>query len=173
MIIQSQEAWTPVGATKAFPAGSLLSVDLAALKADPARLKPTLIYAPAAREALQGASATKGMLLVSILDNVRGRTLLFKPGPNGSWKRSALDLPDNSTIGIADTSHTDDRALLGVTSFLTPPSQWLVDAAAGSAKQIPRATGEIRCVRPGRPSNMRRRRATAPRCPISWSTVPT
>ncbi|MEO7410350.1 MAG: S9 family peptidase, partial [Sphingomicrobium sp.] len=81
VIIQSQEAWTPVGATKAFPAGSLLSVDLAALKADPARLKPTLIYAPAAREALQGASATKGMLLVSILDNVRGRTLLFKPGP--------------------------------------------------------------------------------------------
>ncbi len=133
VIIQSQEAWTPVGASKAFPAGSLLSVDLAALKADPARLKPTLIYSPTAKEALQGASATKDMLLVSILDNVRGRTLLFEPGPNGSWQRSALDLPDNSTVAVADTSHTDDRALLSVTSFLTPPSQWLVDAAAGSA----------------------------------------
>ena len=136
VIIQSQEAWTPAGATKAFPAGSLLSVDLAALKADPARLRPTLIYAPAAKEALQGASATKGMLLVSILDNVRGRTLLFKPGANGSWSRSALEVPDNSTIGIADTSHTDDRALLSVTSFLTPPSQWLVDAAAGTAAKF-------------------------------------
>ena len=93
VIIQSQEAWTPVGAAQAFPAGSLLSVDLAALKADPARLRATLIYAPTAKEALQGASATKGMLIVSILDNVRGRTLLFKPGPNGSWTRSALDLP--------------------------------------------------------------------------------
>ena len=136
VIIQSQEAWTPVGAATAFPAGSLLSVDLAALKADPARLRPTLIYAPAAREALQGASATKGMLLVSILDNVRGRTLLFKPGPNGSWQRSALDMPDNSTIAVADTSHTDNRALLSVTSFLTPPSQWLVDAAAGTARKF-------------------------------------
>ena len=136
VIIQSQEAWTPAGATKAFPAGSLLSVDLAALQTDPAKLRPTLIYAPAAKEALQGASATKGMLLVSILDNVRGRTLLFKPGPNGSWQRSALDLPDNSSIAVADTSHSDDRALLTVTSFLTPPSQWLVDAAAGTAQKF-------------------------------------
>ncbi len=136
VIIQSQEEWTPVGATRAFPAGSLLSVDLAALTADPARLRPTLIYAPTAKQALQGASATKGMLIVSILDNVRGRTLLFKPGPNGSWARSALEMPDNSTIGIADTSHTDDRALFGVTSFLTPPSQWLVDAAAGTATKF-------------------------------------
>ena len=136
VIIQSQEAWTPVGATTAFPAGSLLSVDLAALKADPAQLRPTLIYAPTAKEALQGASATKNMLIVSILDNVRGRTLLFKPGPDGSWARSALDLPDNSTIGVADTSHTDDRALFSVTSFLTPPSQWLVDAAKGTATKF-------------------------------------
>ncbi len=136
VIIQSQEAWTPVGATKAFPAGSLLSVDLVSLKADPAKLRPTLIYAPTAKEALQGASATKDMLIVSILDNVRGRTLLFKPGPNGSWSRSALDLPDNSTIAVADTSNTDDRALFSVTSFLTPPSQWLVDAASGTATKF-------------------------------------
>ncbi|MCY7279955.1 MAG: prolyl oligopeptidase family serine peptidase [Sphingomonas bacterium] len=136
VIIQSQEAWTPVGATTAFPAGSLLSVDLSALKADPARLRPTLIYAPAAREALQGASATKGMLIVSILDNVRGRTLLFKPGPNGGWTRSALDLPDNSTIGVADASNSDNRALFSVTSFLTPPSQWLVDAGQGTATKF-------------------------------------
>ena len=136
VIIQSQEVWTPVKGGKTFPAGALLSVDLAALKANPAHLHPTLIYAPTAREALQGASASKGMLLVSILDNVRGRTLLFKPGSKGSWKRSALDLPDNSTIGVTDTSNSDDRALLSVTNFLTPPSQWLVDAATGEARQI-------------------------------------
>ncbi|MES2902742.1 MAG: prolyl oligopeptidase family serine peptidase [Pseudomonadota bacterium] len=136
VIIQSQEAWTPVGATRAYPAGSLFSVDLAALQADPARVQPTLIYSPTAKEALQGASSTKNMLIVSILDNVRGRTLLFKPGPNGSWVRSTLTMPDNSTIGIADTSNTDDRALFGVTSFLTPPSQWLIDAAAGSATKF-------------------------------------
>ncbi len=137
VIIQSQGAWTPVGARKAFPAGSLLSVDLAQLLADPARLKPTLIYAPAAREALQGASASKGVLMASILDNVRSRTLLFRPGPKGTWIRSTLPgLPDNSTVGVVSTSRSDDRALLSVTGFLTPPSQWLVDGASGSARQI-------------------------------------
>ncbi|MGN6057085.1 MAG: prolyl oligopeptidase family serine peptidase [Sphingomicrobium sp.] len=135
-IIQSQEAWTPAGAKKAYPAGSLFSVDLAQLKANPATLKPKLIYTPGPRQALQGATASKDMLLVSILDNVRGRTLLFRPGPNGSWTRSALDLPDNSTIGIADASRTSDEALLTVTSFLTPPSLWVADAAKGVAKEI-------------------------------------
>jgi prolyl oligopeptidase len=136
VIIETREDWTPAGSATRFPAGSLLSVDLAALKADPAHLKPTLIYAAGPRESLQGASASKGVLVVSTLDNVRGRTLLFTPGPNGTWKRSAMTLPDNSTIGIVDTSQTDDKALISVTNFLTPPSLWLADAATGEARQI-------------------------------------
>ena len=136
VIIQSQEAWSPVGTGKHFPAGSLLSVNLAQLKANPARLNPTLIYKPASREALQGATAAKDMLLVSVLDNVRGRTLVYRPGPKDSWTRSALELPDNSTLAITDTSRTDNQAILAVTSFLTPPSLWLADAATGKAHEI-------------------------------------
>jgi prolyl oligopeptidase len=136
VIIQSNEAWKPVGSARTYPAGSLLAVDLAQLLANPARLRPTLIYSPTARQALQSAAATKNMLIVSILDNVRGRTLLFKPGPGGTWRRSSLEMPDNSTISVADTSNTDDRALMGVTNFLTPPSQWLVDARTGAAREI-------------------------------------
>jgi prolyl oligopeptidase len=138
VIIESREDWTPTAGGKTFPAGSLLAVDLAQLRANPRHLKPTLIYAPGPREALDGVSASKGVLIVSILDNVRGRTLLFTPVPNGSWNRSALDLPDNSTIGIADASHKTDQALLTVTGFLTPPSLWLADAAKGSASEIMR-----------------------------------
>jgi prolyl oligopeptidase len=134
VIVQSQEAWSAAG--HEFPAGSLLSVDLAQLKANPARLKPSLIYAPGPREALEEASAAKGALLVSILDNVRGRMLAFKPGPNGSWTRSALDFPDNSTVAIADVSARSDDALVAVTNFLTPPSLWLADAATGQARKI-------------------------------------
>jgi prolyl oligopeptidase len=134
VIIQSQEAWSTGG--KQFPAGTLLSVDLAQLKADPAHLNPSLIYEPGPREALQGAAAAKDVLLVSTLDNVRGRTLVFRPGPKGSWTRSALELPDNSTIAISDTSRTDNQAILAVTSFLTPPSLWLTDAASGKASEI-------------------------------------
>jgi prolyl oligopeptidase len=136
VIIQSQEAWSPAGSARQFPAGTLLSVDLAQLKANPARLRPTLIYSPGPREALEGAAASKDMLLVSTLDNVRGRTLVFQPGPNGSWTRSSLDLPDNSTLSISDASRTDNQAILAVTTFLTPPSLWIADAATGKAREI-------------------------------------
>ena len=136
VIIETREDWTPAGSKTTFPAGALVSVDLAALKADPAHLKPTLIYAAAPRESLQGASASKNLLLVSILDNVRGRTLVFKPGPGGTWTRSALQLPDNSTVGFADVSQTDDKAFVSVTSFLTPPSLYLADGATGQVRQI-------------------------------------
>src|SRR6185437_1270359 len=136
VIIRSQEAWSAGG--KQFPAGTLLSVDLAQLKADPAHLKPTLIYKPGPREALEGAAASKDMLLVSILDNVRGKTLVYRPGPNGSWTRAELALPENSTLGIADTSRTSNRALMTVTNFLTPPSLWLADASTGEAREIMR-----------------------------------
>ncbi|MFL6732178.1 MAG: prolyl oligopeptidase family serine peptidase [Sphingomicrobium sp.] len=136
VIIQSQEAWSPAGSGEHFPAGSLLSVSLAQVRANPARLNPTLIYKPGGREALQGAAAAKDMLLVSVLDNVRGRTLVYQPGPNGTWTRSALELPDNSTLSISDTSRTDNQAILAVTSFLTPPSLWLADAATGKAREI-------------------------------------
>lgn len=136
VIIRTQEAWSPAGSNRHFSAGSLVSVDLVELKADPAHLRPSLVYEPGPRQALESAAASKDMLLVSILDNVRGRTLLFRPGPNGSWARTALQLPDNSTVAIADTSRTDDRALMSVTSFLTPPSLWLADAGEATASKI-------------------------------------
>jgi prolyl oligopeptidase len=138
VIIQIREDWTPAPGGKTIPAGSLLSADLGALRANPGRLRPTLIFTPGPRESLEGAGASKDVLIVSTLDNVRGRTLLFTPGPNGSWKRSALDLPDNSTVGVADVSHSDNRALVTVNNFLTPPSLWLADAATGTATEIMR-----------------------------------
>jgi prolyl oligopeptidase len=134
-IIQTQEEWKPASGGKTFPAGSLLSVNAADLRANPAHLKPVLIYTPGPREALEGATAARDVLLVSTLDNVSGRTLLFTPTRTG-WKRQAMDLPDNATIGVVSANGKDDRALIGVTSFLVPPSMWLADAATGEAHQI-------------------------------------
>ena len=134
VISQLDEDWTAGG--KTFAAGSLVALDLAQLKADPGHPKPSLIYVPGPREALQGVSSSKDVLLVDMLDNVRGRTLLFTPGQNGKWTRRAMDLPDNSTLFVADTSSTDDQALIGVTNFLEPPSLYLADAAKGTAHRI-------------------------------------
>ena len=107
----------------------------ATASADPAHLKPTLIYTPGPREALEGA--TRG----------QGRAARFDPRqcprPDlavharrrraaGPARRSSL--PDNSTIGVADTSRRRRPALMTVTNFLTPPSLWLADAGNGHAR---------------------------------------
>jgi prolyl oligopeptidase len=130
-----RQDWTPAGSRRHFSGGSVVSLDLASLKADPAHPKATLVYAPGPREALEGVSSSKNVLLLSTLDNVRGRTLAFTPTKTG-WKRHPIDLPDNATLSVVSTSSRDDRALVGVTGFLTPPSLWLADAAAGSAREI-------------------------------------
>jgi prolyl oligopeptidase len=135
VIIQTQEQWKPAAAAKPFPAGSLLSVNYADLRANPAHLKPVLIYTPGPREALESATAARDVLLVSTLDNVRGRTLLFTPTKTG-WKRQAMELPDNATIGVVSANSKDNQALIGVTSFLVPPSLWLADATTGQAHEI-------------------------------------
>ncbi|HZU50818.1 MAG TPA: prolyl oligopeptidase family serine peptidase [Sphingomicrobium sp.] len=134
IIIHNREDWK-VG-NESFPAGSVLAVDLARLKADPVHLKPTIVYAPAAREALQSVSSSKDILLVDILDNVRGRTLAYRPQPHGGWTHMTLPLPENSTVDVTSTSNTDDRALISVTNFLTPPSLWLADGSTGAAREI-------------------------------------
>ncbi|MEO7786370.1 MAG: prolyl oligopeptidase family serine peptidase [Sphingomicrobium sp.] len=133
VIIQTREDWQP-GATR-FPAGSLVAVDVARLKADPAHLAPSLIYAAGPREAIESATATRDNLLVTTLDNVNGRILRFTPTATG-WQHTAMALPDRSSLGVVDTSRQDNQAILAVTSFLVPPSLWMGDAATGTAHEI-------------------------------------
>ena len=135
-IARLQERWTPPGMTTTFPEGSLVAMDLDALVADPAHPKPVLVYAPTAKESLQGVSSTKDVLLVSILDNVRSRILRFVPAANGTWTRSEMKLPDDSTIDVISSSSRDERALFDVTNFVEPTSLWLADAGTGEASKI-------------------------------------
>ena len=134
LIINLREDWTTDAGT--FPQGSLVSIDLAATVAAPERLRPTLIYAPGPREAFQQAAATRGHLLVSVLDNVKGRAYVYKPESAGKWSRHRIALPDNVSIHIVDADLHSDRAFLSVTGFLTPTSLWLANVATGALAKV-------------------------------------
>ena len=133
VLIKTEEDWTAGG--KTFRAGSLTWTSLSALKADPAHLKPTLLYAPNPREALEGSSSTHGKLLLSVLDNVRGRVYVYTPTAAG-FSRNKLDLPDNASVRVTATDDNSDRAFVSVSSFLTPSSLWFADTASGSLTKI-------------------------------------
>ena len=132
LLIITKEDWRPVAGGRTFTAGSLVSVSLAALKADPTHLRPTLIVAPGPRQSLAEVATTRTRLIVSSFDNVRGRVQVYAPVSHGGWRGKALDLPDNASIGVVTTDDHSERAFLSVTSFLQPTTLYLLNADTGA-----------------------------------------
>lgn len=128
------ENWSVDGAR--FSQGSLVAVDLTAAMADPADLKPNLIYAPGNRESLGEVAATRSHLLVTMYENVKGRAFVYDPVAQGRWSKRQLALPDNASISIVDADAHGERAFLEVTSFLEPSMLWLIDASSGALATV-------------------------------------
>jgi prolyl oligopeptidase len=131
LIVSLHEDWKPAGQPP-LSQGSLVSLELAALSADPQHLQPALIYAPTPREAFIDAGATQGHLLVHSLDNVNGRAFSYTPEPMNRWSRRQLKLPDNVSVDVIDTDIHSEQAFIQVTGFLTPPKLMLADLGLGT-----------------------------------------
>ena len=136
LLISLKEAWTPEAGGATYPSGAVVAVDLAAARAEPDRLSPTLVWAPGPRQSLGEVAATRDRLILTSYDNVRGRAQVFTPSPDGGWTATALHLPDNSSIAVAAANDRDDRAYLEVTSFLTPTTLWMTDAWSGQLDKV-------------------------------------
>ena len=135
LIVSLHEDWKRSGQTT-LPQGSLVSIELAALSADPQHLQPALIYAPTAREAFVEAGATRGHLLVHSLDNVNGRAYSYTPEPNNHWSRRQLELPNNISVNVIDTDLHSEQAFVQITGFLTPPKLMLADLGLGTLTTV-------------------------------------
>lgn len=134
-LVKGQLVFTIEQDWQGFKQGDLLAFDLAALKRDPAAATPTLILHPGPSEAVEAIQTTRNRLVVAMLDNVKGAADVFDYA-GGKWTRSRLDLPKNATIGLGSASDRDDRLFVNVTSYLTPSSLWLADAASGKVEQL-------------------------------------
>ena len=133
LIVTLDEDWTPEGQTKSIAQGSVVSLDLEAMKKDPEHLKPTVVFAPTAEEfAQEGLAITRNHLILTTLDHVQGRAYVYTHSRDGEWARKRLQVPDNQTVGIVTASRTDDRFFMYLTGFLAPTSLWLGDAGSGS-----------------------------------------
>jgi prolyl oligopeptidase len=138
LIVTLNEEWRPEGSNKTFPQGSVVSLDLEAVKADPVHLKPKIVFTPSAVEFAQDVSATNSRLLVRTLDNVRGRLYAYERDINGDWTGKKLDLPDNRAIDIVTANSSSTHFFLSVTGFLNPSSLWMGYAdTVKEAKTLP------------------------------------
>ena len=131
LVVTLEQDWPQKG----FKEGDMVAFDLAAVKADPADLKGTLVLRPSLSQSIEEVTSTRHRLAVVLYDNVKAKLLTFRH-EGGAWTSAAADLPKDSTISVSSTSDVDDRMIVAVTSFLTPSSQWLADGATGKAETL-------------------------------------
>ena len=76
-------------------------------------------------EVVLGAVAAKSGILVSVLDNVRGRLYRYENAASG-WTRRQIPLPDNGSLGIESVDGTSGDAFVTFEDFVTPPTLYYV-----------------------------------------------
>ncbi|MGA2393022.1 MAG: prolyl oligopeptidase family serine peptidase [Candidatus Lustribacter sp.] len=131
LVISLAQLW-PAG-SRTFPAGDLVSLDLAAAMADPQHLKPAVVYAPGPRDSLDGVGASRDRLIVTSYHNVRGRATVYAPAANGGWAPRALAVPDYASIGLYAADDSSSTAYVGITRFLAPTTVLALDTDTGAS----------------------------------------
>jgi prolyl oligopeptidase len=118
-------------------AGDLIAYDLEALRRDPAAAKAVLVFRPAANQALEQVEATRDRLVLSLLEDVKGRldVLDFK---DGAWVRTRIPTPADDAVSIVDASRTSNQLFFEVQGFLDPTTLEVADATTGETKVVKR-----------------------------------
>src|SRR5436190_4462461 len=102
---------------KTFPAGSIVTYDLAALKAGAG--EPRLIFTPGPKQAVQSVSTTKSRLVVDLLENVNGAVDVYTPSAAGRWTARRQGMPPGIyNTAIVDTDGDSDQFFMTIESFL-------------------------------------------------------
>ncbi len=114
--------WKVGGAT--YRQGSLLAAKVDDLLQN--REAFSVVFEPTDRVSLAGVARTKSLLLMSTLDNVRGK--LYRMTLDGdAWKKEEVPLPGEGSVRVASTTDETDLFFFSYQDFLTPSSLFVVD----------------------------------------------
>ncbi len=133
MILSLRSDWTVNETT--YPAGALIAIDLDSFLRGGRKFD--VLFEPSERTSLRSVTRTQGQLLISTLDNVRGR-IHRATFDDGKWTQEEVPMPGIGTVSVADTSLDDDTWFLSYTDFLTPSSLYVVgNQRPKKAKSLP------------------------------------
>ena len=124
--------WTVGGVTH--PAGALLTADLDAMLGGGTTFD--VLFTPTARSALAGFAATRHVVVLRILDNVRHRLEAVEL-VDGQWQHRALEAPPFSVLKIdaVDSDESDDL-WMEASSLVSPARLFLAGARGGSPELL-------------------------------------
>lgn len=125
LIISLQEDWTRAKTT--YPQGAVLIADTAALHAGGFGAIDVLIK-PDDSTIVQSVTPTDTSILVTVLENVRGKIYRYTPGSEGRWERTLVNFPDNGALEITSTDDATGSFFARYESFTSPPALYYVAA---------------------------------------------
>src|SRR5690606_18931298 len=130
LVVKLEEDWTRGG--RSFTAGSVVIADPAALRGGEGDVEAVVV--PSASEVVSEVAVVPQGIVVTMLDNVRGRVYRYEPGDDG-WQRRLIEFPDNGALTLETIDEVSGDLFVRYESFLTPPT--LYHVAADHSKPVP------------------------------------
>ncbi len=131
LVLWLKADWPLAG--KTWPAGAILLAAPAVLEGQGG--VPEAVFVPDGHAIVRGVEPTRAGILLTLLDNVRGRLVRHRHDARG-WQRTVIPFPDNGSIDVMTTDEATGDAVVRYESFLTPPSLWHVPAGPGKPKAL-------------------------------------
>ena len=126
LVLWLKEDWQRGG--KTWPAGAILLATPALLQGQGG--EPEAVFLPEGRAIVQGVVATRTGLLLTLLDEVRGRLVRYSHDARG-WHHATVPFPDKGSLRVMTADEDTGDAIVQYESFLTPPSLWHVPGTVG------------------------------------------
>jgi len=119
---------------KSFAAGSLIATNFDDFLAG--KREFSVMFAPDEHSSLAGFGATRDHYFINVLEDVKNRVYLVKPGAE-TWERTLLpNLPEFGTISVSAVDDEDSNDFfMTVTDYLTPSSLYL-GSIGGKAPEL-------------------------------------
>jgi prolyl oligopeptidase len=126
LVIELRSDWTVGG--KTYPQGALLAADFRRFRQGERGFD--LLFAPTATSSLEGVAATRGALLLTVLDKVKNRIVEWHR-VDGAWRQRAVDAPAMGALGVTALDEIEsDQYFLSVSDFLQPTTLYLGEAGS-------------------------------------------
>ncbi len=122
LLVALRTDWETGGQT--YRQDSLLAIDLVGFMNGDRNFE--VLFEPQDRVALSGVTNTLSHLLVTTMDNVRGKLYQYTLGTDG-WTHEEIALPGLGTVSVVGNDDLSDVFFINYTDFLTPSTLYLVD----------------------------------------------
>jgi len=130
LIVQLRSDWEVGG--ESFRSGSIIATSFADFMAGGREFE--VVAEPTDRITIQGSTATKSHMIVSMLEDVKGRLWRYTPTADG-WTREPIVAPDFGSVGVRASDVHDDRFFFTYSSYIQPTTLYLSEED-GTLRQV-------------------------------------